>query len=51
MADTSSPKPGDSSADKATVHIVYTEQPKNDEEAEAFHIRTLASVVGRFSLV
>ncbi|XP_038697935.1 subtilisin-like protease SBT3.3 isoform X2 [Tripterygium wilfordii] len=30
---------------ESKVHIVYTEQPK-DEEPEAYHIRTLSSVVG-----
>ncbi|XP_038719573.1 subtilisin-like protease SBT3.17 [Tripterygium wilfordii] len=30
---------------ESKVHIVYTEQPK-DEESEAYHIRTLSSVVG-----
>ncbi|KAK8970966.1 hypothetical protein KSP40_PGU022455 [Platanthera guangdongensis] len=34
----------DSSAD-AAVHIVYVDRPQG-EEPEAFHIRTLASVVG-----
>ncbi|XP_008795572.2 subtilisin-like protease SBT3.17 [Phoenix dactylifera] len=29
----------------AAVHIVYVDRPEN-EEAEAFHIRTLAPVVG-----
>lgn len=29
------------------VHIVYTEKPR-DEEPEAYHIRTLVSVLGRF---
>uniref|UniRef100_A0A2P2J8A6 Xylem serine proteinase 1-like n=1 Tax=Rhizophora mucronata TaxID=61149 RepID=A0A2P2J8A6_RHIMU len=32
-------------ASKAAVHIVYTERPEG-EEAESFHIRTLASVLG-----
>ncbi|XVF30013.1 hypothetical protein REPUB_Repub16aG0020600 [Reevesia pubescens] len=35
---------GDSSSSSA-VHIVYTEKPQ-DEEPEAYHIRTLASVLG-----
>uniref|UniRef100_A0AB38Z7G7 Xylem serine proteinase n=1 Tax=Paeonia suffruticosa TaxID=45171 RepID=A0AB38Z7G7_PAESU len=34
---------GDSSA--ASVHIVYTEKPQN-EEPESFHLRTLAAAVG-----
>ncbi|RWR85472.1 subtilisin-like protein protease SBT3.17 [Cinnamomum micranthum f. kanehirae] len=28
------------------VHIVYTERPQGEEEPEAFHVRTLASVLG-----
>lgn len=51
MAETSTPQSGDSSADKAAVHIVYTERPKDNEDSEAFHIRTLASVLGRYALV
>ncbi|GFP96354.1 subtilisin-like protease sbt3.5 [Phtheirospermum japonicum] len=35
----------DSSSSEAKVHIVYTERP-NDQEPEAYHIKTLASVVG-----
>lgn len=35
------------SSSAAAVHIVYTEKPQ-DEEPEAYHIRTLASVLGRF---
>ncbi|XP_059631933.1 subtilisin-like protease SBT3.11 [Cornus florida] len=34
-----------SSSSAATVHIVYTEKPVS-EEPEAYHIRTLASVLG-----
>ncbi|XP_015896782.3 subtilisin-like protease SBT3.11 [Ziziphus jujuba] len=55
MAD-SSPKlgvEGDSSSSttpaavsESAVHIIYTEQPPNNEEPESFHIRTLASVFG-----
>ncbi|CAL1360634.1 unnamed protein product [Linum trigynum] len=30
----------------AAVHIVYTERPEGNEEPEAYHIRTLASVLG-----
>lgn len=30
------------------VHIVYTEQPGEGEEPEAYHLRTLASVLGRY---
>lgn len=37
----------DSSSSEAKVHIVYTERPE-DEEPEAYHIKTLASVLGRF---
>ncbi|XP_054776387.1 subtilisin-like protease SBT3.9 [Prosopis cineraria] len=42
----STPKSVDS-ADSSTpaVHIVYTEKPE-DEEPEAYHIRTLAAVLG-----
>jgi hypothetical protein len=40
-------KPLDSSSSSlATVQIVYTERPQ-DEEPEAFHIRTLTAVLGR----
>ncbi|KAL6316758.1 hypothetical protein AAG906_020442 [Vitis piasezkii] len=35
---------GDSSS-SAAVHIIYTEKPLN-EEPEAFHLRTLSSVLG-----
>ncbi|KAF3445398.1 hypothetical protein FNV43_RR10574 [Rhamnella rubrinervis] len=43
----STPKPeGSPSTDESAVHIVYTEKPSINEEPEAFHIRTLASVVG-----
>ncbi|XP_062164112.1 subtilisin-like protease SBT3.11 [Alnus glutinosa] len=39
-------KPLDSSSSSsATVQIVYTERPQ-DEEPEAFHIRTLTAVLG-----
>ncbi|CAA0818465.1 Proteinase inhibitor- propeptide [Striga hermonthica] len=38
MADTSSPS-------EAQVHIVYTERPEG-LESEAYHIKTLASVLG-----
>ncbi|ERN08580.1 hypothetical protein AMTR_s00017p00136200 [Amborella trichopoda] len=31
---------------KAAVQIVYTEKPGDGEEPEAFHIKTLASVLG-----
>ncbi|XAR62666.1 Tripeptidyl-peptidase II [Bertholletia excelsa] len=34
-----------STPEAAAVHIVYTEKPEN-EEPEAYHIRTLASVLG-----
>ncbi|CAN1301947.1 Subtilisin-like protease SBT3.17 [Linum perenne] len=37
--------PASSSAD-AAVHIVYTERPDGNEQPEAFHIRTLTSVLG-----
>ncbi|XP_043703716.1 subtilisin-like protease SBT3.11 [Telopea speciosissima] len=36
---------GDSSSKGAAVHIVYTEQPEG-EEPEAFHLKTLSSVLG-----
>ncbi|XP_022878986.1 subtilisin-like protease SBT3.17 [Olea europaea var. sylvestris] len=35
----------DSSSSEAKVHIVYTERPE-DEEPEAYHIKTLTSVLG-----
>lgn len=47
MAESVTPPAVDSS--KAAVHIVYTERPQ-DEEPEAYHIRTLASVLGRYLL-
>ncbi|XP_017981060.1 PREDICTED: subtilisin-like protease SBT3.17 [Theobroma cacao] len=34
-----------SSSSAAAVHIVYTEKPQ-DEQPEAYHIRTLSSVLG-----
>ena len=34
------------SGQSTAVHVVYTERPHN-EEPEAYHIRTLASVLGR----
>ncbi|XVE60782.1 hypothetical protein DITRI_Ditri05aG0154800 [Diplodiscus trichospermus] len=34
-----------SSSSSSAVHIVYTEKPQ-DEQPEAYHIRTLASVLG-----
>ncbi|XWS21908.1 hypothetical protein CRYUN_Cryun30bG0096300 [Craigia yunnanensis] len=34
-----------SSSSSSSVHIVYTEKPQ-DEQPEAYHIRTLASVLG-----
>lgn len=40
----------DSSSSEAKVHIVYTERPE-DEEPEAYHIKTLASVLGRFIII
>lgn len=33
-------------AGEAAVHIVYMENPK-EEEAEAYHVRTLTTVLGR----
>lgn len=36
-----------SSSSESAVHIVYMERPQ-DMEPEAFHIQTLASVLGRF---
>lgn len=38
-----------SSAEPA-VHIIYTERPQ-DEEPEAYHIRTLSAVLGRCALL
>ncbi|PON36524.1 Peptidase S8, subtilisin-related [Parasponia andersonii] len=51
MAEQSSPtttaaSSSPASASESAVHIVYTEQPQNNEEPEAYHIRTLASVLG-----
>ncbi|KAH7860334.1 hypothetical protein Vadar_012255 [Vaccinium darrowii] len=43
MADSSLPQP--SSKSEASVQIIYTEKPEN-EEPESFHLRTLASVLG-----
>ena len=34
----------------AAVHIVYTEKPQ-DEDPEAYHIRTLSAVLGRCVIV
>ncbi|KAM6547307.1 hypothetical protein CsatB_018983 [Cannabis sativa] len=45
MADQSSASTATAEPESA-VHIVYTEQPQNNEEPEAYHIRTLASVLG-----
>lgn len=47
----SAAKPLDSNANTSSssapaVHIVYTEKPQ-DEEPEAYHIRTLSAVLGR----
>lgn len=36
-----------SASSRPAVHIVYTERPR-DEDPKDFHIRTLASVLGRF---
>ncbi|GMI85123.1 Subtilisin Propeptide-Like Inhibitor 1 [Hibiscus trionum] len=33
------------SSSPATVHIIYTEKPR-DEQPEAYHLQTLASVLG-----
>ncbi|KAF2290991.1 hypothetical protein GH714_017953 [Hevea brasiliensis] len=43
MAESAPPAAVDSS--NAAVHIVYTERPQ-DEEPEAYHIRTLSTVLG-----
>jgi len=43
MADSSLPQP--SSKSEASVQIIYTEKPEN-EEPDSFHLRTLASVLG-----
>ncbi|KAK8921067.1 hypothetical protein KSP39_PZI019905 [Platanthera zijinensis] len=48
MAEESNKAAGDSVPDSgadAAVHIVYVDRPQ-EEEPEAFHIRTLASVLG-----
>lgn len=44
----SAAKPLDSSSSSSApaVHIIYTEKPQ-DEEPEAYHIRTLTAVLGR----
>ncbi|XP_004303176.1 PREDICTED: xylem serine proteinase 1-like isoform 1 [Fragaria vesca subsp. vesca] len=47
MADSSAPLNPASSASESAVHIVYTEKPQQNEEPEAYHIRTLASVLVR----
>ncbi|XP_065847431.1 subtilisin-like protease SBT3.4 [Euphorbia lathyris] len=40
-------KMGESEPDlSAKVHIVHTEKPQDDEEHEAFHLRTLADALG-----
>lgn len=41
MAESSVP----SSTGEAAVHIIYTEKP-TDQEPEAYHLKTLASVLG-----
>ena len=46
MSDQSASIPVVSNFASPAVHIVYTERPHN-EEPEAYHIRTLASVLGR----
>ena len=38
------------SSSAASVQIVYTKRPQ-DEEPKAYHIRTLASVLGRYCTV
>ncbi|KAJ6741829.1 hypothetical protein OIU85_015963 [Salix viminalis] len=43
------PSMADSSS-AASVQIVYTKRPQ-DEESEAYHIRTLASVLGSYCTV
>lgn len=35
--------------EEARVHIVYTQPP--EEEPEAYHVRTLTSVLGRFDFL
>lgn len=47
MADESAPKSVAASSSETAVHIVYTERPLENEEPESYHIRTLASVLGR----
>lgn len=39
-----------SSTSEAAVHIIYTEKP-TDQEPEAYHLKTLASVLGRYPLL
>ncbi|KAJ7969695.1 Subtilisin-like protease [Quillaja saponaria] len=41
----SAPKPTDSTTASSAVHIIYTEKPQ-DQEPEAYHIKTLAAVLG-----
>lgn len=50
MADSAPNSSSGSSSPKSAVHIVYTERPQQNEEPEAYHIRTLASVLGRSAL-
>ncbi|XP_019053208.1 PREDICTED: subtilisin-like protease SBT3.17 [Nelumbo nucifera] len=45
MADGAAGTGGSPASSEAAVHIVYTEKPEG-EEPEAFHIKTLASVLG-----
>ncbi|KAK9906234.1 hypothetical protein M0R45_031197 [Rubus argutus] len=46
MADSAPNSNSGSSSPKSAVQIVYTERPQQNEEPEAYHIRTLASVLG-----
>ncbi|GMN51859.1 hypothetical protein TIFTF001_021015 [Ficus carica] len=48
MADSSESTPSStvSPSSEAAVYIVYTEQPQSNEDPEAFHLRTLESVLG-----
>ncbi|GMJ11663.1 Subtilisin Propeptide-Like Inhibitor 1 [Hibiscus trionum] len=45
MAESADDTKSSTSLSPAAVHIIYTEKPQ-DEQPEAYHIRTLASVLG-----
>ncbi|XVF63290.1 hypothetical protein PTKIN_Ptkin09bG0076100 [Pterospermum kingtungense] len=45
MAESVDSSKSSSASSESAVHIIYTEKPQ-DEQPEAYHIRTLASVLG-----